>query len=140
MLRTRAVPIATLSYRYSASMLYAYSCNLYGHTCECICAFVKAGQLYVADSTCVLPMHVSAFVLSLAVSTGHACTSRVTAKAHKIAIARFFWPSRHTLAAACLSTAGFQSGSKSTSLFPPIRFSPQPPACVHPTAAACNKQ
>ena len=41
---------------------------------------------------------------------------------------RFFWPSRHTRAAACLSFAGFQSGSNSTSRLPPIRFNPQPPA------------
>ena len=41
---------------------------------------------------------------------------------------RFFWPSRHTRAAACLSLAGFQSGSKSTRRLPPIRLRPQPPA------------
>ena len=30
----------------------------------------------------------------------------------------------------CLSTAGFQSGSKSTKRLPPMRFRPHPPALL----------
>ena len=30
----------------------------------------------------------------------------------------------------CLSDAGFQSGSNNTSLLPPIKLIPQPPACM----------
>jgi hypothetical protein len=37
---------------------------------------------------------------------------------------RFFWPSRHTRPEACLSTAGFQSQSNSSSLLPPTKLSP----------------
>ena len=50
----------------------------------------------------------------------------------------FFWPSRHTLASACWSAAGFQSylsrvirglpGSNRMRRFAPMRFKPQPPA------------
>ena len=42
----------------------------------------------------------------------------------------FFCPSLQTRAAACLSLAGFQSPSKRTRRFAPIRLRPQPPAEV----------
>ena len=42
----------------------------------------------------------------------------------------FFCPSRQTRTKACWSAAGFQSGSKRTSRFAPMRLMPQPPVLL----------
>ena len=50
---------------------------------------------------------------------------------------RFFCPSRQHRAAACLSLAGFQSGSKRMRRFAPMIFKPHPPALLDSRKMKC---
>mmetsp|Transcript_35919 Transcript_35919/g.116900 ORF Transcript_35919/g.116900 Transcript_35919/m.116900 type:complete len:361 (-) Transcript_35919:517-1599(-) len=57
-------------------------------------------------------------------------SSSVPAESSRQMVTSRVWPSRKTRPAACLSVAGFQSGSKRTSRLAEVRLKPVPPALV----------